>query len=1178
MSLSASAPIASTSPTLETYVPLRALGAGPDGTALLARDPSTGALVELRALSRAACSGPQGAALRERLQRVGLLSHPVLRPVLASDLAGASPAVVLAWEGEQALPAGPIPRAEALRLIERIAHALGTAHRVGLVHGALVPSAVIVDANGTPRIELTGLRVQAPEALSALDRACLAPEIEHEPADDRTDVYGLGALLHTLLTGRAPGTNPASLEAPLGPLLLAMLAPDRDVRPSAAEVCMELRRLAHEAPSPRETLVKGVAPVADESSPVGEGSTLGRFRLLRRLGAGGMGEVYQGVDLGSGAVVAVKVLHPKYGQDAQLLRRFRKEARMLAEIRNPYIANLLEVNCDRGLHFLAMEFLAGANVADMLEQRGRLPEREALALVAEVCRALEEPHRRGIIHRDIKPENILYVDANPDPARAPRVKLCDFGIARNVQASEGTRVTREGMIVGTPMFMAPEQCSDGVLGPATDVYALGVTLFLLLTGRAPFVSDDSMQLLLMHVQEPPPALSQLLPEVSAATAALVARALEKDPSRRFTDAGALLDAVEKILRGEPADISVHPPLPVRRAERVMTFAYEWSLAATPAAVWPFVADTDRMNKATGLPAARFELRPAAEGGTEAFGEQHRNGQHLRWREHPFEWIEGRRWSVLRVFERGPMRWYVAEVELQRRPGGGTRLRWTMKTEPRYRLASLLVAIAVRLQLRPALGRWMARLDAAATQPGIEQVRDPFQPPPQLANAAEERVTRVSATLRKAGCDPQCVEHLASFVRYASDQDIARLRPLAFARRHRLDAEAFVSTCLHAAQQGLLVLLWDVICPLCRIPTDLADSLKRLEEHGHCRACAADFALDFAHSIELVFRVAPAVRPSEVRTYCIGGPAFSPHVVAQVRLQPGERFLLPLGLETGSYRVRSPQLPAAVELQVGRGERPRRAEVRLGDDAPTLDLAAGEQQLVLTNTLARELVVRLERRAARQDALTAAHAAALPLFRELFPGEVLAPGQLVSVTNIALLVTTLEDTDALFTHLGDARAFELLLRQFRLLADAVAREGGALLKTVGGGAVAVFERPLAAVRAALAVPEALAAEPKTAGLRLRLAVHQGPALAANVNERLDYFGRTANVAAALPSHGAAGEVLLSRAVAEEPEVATLLHARGLQARVVPLGALEPGLWGIAVAATQGTHAEANAAAE
>src|SRR5207302_10107944 len=142
---------------------------------------------------------------------------------------------------------------------------------------------------------------------------------------------------------------------------------------------------------------------------------------------------------------------------------------------------------------------------------------------------------------------------------------------------------------------------------------------------------------------------------------------------------------------------------------------------------------------------------------------------------------------------------------------------------------------------------------------------------------------------------------------ARPREVARIRPLALARRLRLDPEQVVAACLHGTREGLLVLLWDILCPVCRIPSEVKDTLRLLREHGRCEACNLDFDLDFANSVEMIFRAHPDVRTTELATYCIGGPAHSPHVVAQVRVAPGERMQLDLELPEGAYRMRGPQL-------------------------------------------------------------------------------------------------------------------------------------------------------------------------------------------------------------------------------------------------------------------------------
>jgi class 3 adenylate cyclase len=208
-------------------------------------------------------------------------------------------------------------------------------------------------------------------------------------------------------------------------------------------------------------------------------------------------------------------------------------------------------------------------------------------------------------------------------------------------------------------------------------------------------------------------------------------------------------------------------------------------------------------------------------------------------------------------------------------------------------------------------------------------------------------------------------------------------------------------------------------------------------------------------------------------------------------------------------------------------------------------------LTFFNELERELVVRIERTALRTDALTASRAGSLALFRELFPGESLSPGQLATVSTVTLLVAELDpfQADSLYQDLDDSRAFNIMQELFRLLGEAIGASGGAVVKTVGDGLLAAFPDPTSAVQLGLQIRENLSRSDLTRDLRLRVAIHHGIALAASINDHLDYFGTTARQVMKLTAHINAGELALSPAVASDPEVAALLAARGIEPEVV-----------------------------
>ncbi|HEX5058155.1 MAG TPA: serine/threonine-protein kinase, partial [Kofleriaceae bacterium] len=586
-------------------VPIAQLGAGPDGTAVLARKGEQ--LIELMQLSFGPDS-PRWAPLEARLRTAGAVNHPGIRGVLGIE--SAPPTVML--EGDNSPPLAELVEQGAdlqrvMRLLAEVARAIAAAHHVGLVHGRLDPWAVHVGASDRPRIELTGL------AMRSLDHAwvqrCIAPEARDGVAEAASDVYAIGALLDIFATGRKPGEAGASSDGVMA-IIAEATAADPDARPSATEL---VRKLAGAGTVvQRNTLRSAEIETARPSRP-GLGLQLGRFELVKQLGAGAMGEVWEARDNAGGPNVAIKLLKPEVAADADLLSRFRKEGRVLAKVGSPFIANFIDLNEDKGLHYLVLELVAGGSVAGALRRLGKLPERLALGIIADTCRALIEPHRLGIVHRDIKPDNMMFVRAGIELEASPTgqlVKLGDFGIARLSEHNSGPEgATREGAVLGTPEFMAPEQCQGAQITPATDVYALGCCLFALVAGRPPFViqDDNQMAVILAHLKEPPPRLDQLVPETAPAVAELVEKCLAKDPNARPQDAAEALAAIEQLLTGATALITAHPSPPIVRPNLVQTYSFEWELQSSPEALWPFVSNTEKMNRAVGLPPVQFEI-------------------------------------------------------------------------------------------------------------------------------------------------------------------------------------------------------------------------------------------------------------------------------------------------------------------------------------------------------------------------------------------------------------------------------------------------------------------------------------------------------------------------------------------------------------------------------------------
>lgn len=280
-----------------------------------------------------------------------------------------------------------------------------------------------------------------------------------------------------------------------------------------------------------------------------EGRVWGRYRIDRLLGAGGMGVVYRGVHIELGRPVAIKVLKPDLATDARLVTRFKAEARAAASLNHPNLAAVHDVAEADGFHYFVMDLVEGEDLGTVIEREHSLSLRQSLELAELVARALDHAHAKGVIHRDVKPQNILI-------GRDGTVKLTDFGIAR---ALEGSRLTATGVMMGTPEYLAPEQALGEPTDGRTDVYALGIVLFEMATGRVPFQADTPIATAMQQLHTPAPLASAFASGIPKEVDALLQKALSKDPGLRFPTAAAFAEAIARIRKSTD---NIHPTVEV----------------------------------------------------------------------------------------------------------------------------------------------------------------------------------------------------------------------------------------------------------------------------------------------------------------------------------------------------------------------------------------------------------------------------------------------------------------------------------------------------------------------------------------------------------------------------------------------------------------------------------------
>ena len=590
----------------------------------------------------------------------------------------------------------------------------------------------------------------------------------------------------------------------------------------------------------------------------------------------------------------------------------------------------------------------------------------------------------------------------------------------------------------------------------------------------------------------------------------------------------------------------------------MRRTWTWTFDLPPDRLWPVLADTDRFNEAMGLPAYTLEQTPQPNGTVVRRGRGKAAGFTLEWEEKPYEWIAGRHFRQSRVFTKGPFRRFGPVFDLKPDGKGGSHVTYALEWEP---LSLVGRAFGARLaaQAGEAVGKRTLEAVAFARGDSAGERMTPFElPPPELPPGARERAATLAREIDRSPYGNGLGQRLADIVLGSMSADVAHLKPKVLAGDLDVPPRAAIEACLAGVKAGLLTMKWGLLCPNCRGAKLSVSTLSDLPRGAHCSSCNIDYDRDFEKNVELYFAPTPAIRTVADGGFCLSGPMGTPHVAVQVLLDPGERRNVSIALPPGSYRLRTLHPGAFVDVEHESGPFPG---LRITESGVTVldGTVDGEPgSVAFVNDAGFELAALIEDRTWVRDALTAPEVISLQAFRDLFAEATLRPGDDAGVSQVALLFTDLQGSTALYERVGDAAAYNIVRKHFALLASIVRDHDGAVVKTIGDAVMAAFSDPAQAVRAALAMQAEIgSSEQGVRDLVLKVGVHGGPSVVVTLNDRLDYFGSTVNMAARLQGQSTGGDIVLSSPLADDPAVREVIVAMPKRRETVALkGFAEP----------------------
>ena len=554
--------------------------------------------------------------------------------------------------------------------------------------------------------------------------------------------------------------------------------------------------------------------------------------------------------------------------------------------------------------------------------------------------------------------------------------------------------------------------------------------------------------------------------------------------------------------------------------------------------WDLISNTDKINRSFYKNPIIFDMAEDKNGGSLLYGKSISSlGIVSKFREFPFEWIENKFFSVYRIFSKGPIKKMQFRCNIIKNKNGFI-VNFLIRLLPSHFILIPLIKMEINKNMISNFRKTFKEIDdflltkqeLAIPVFGIQKQN----PDLSKLNYIKEKFLIITK-------DETFSSKLSSYILIASDNDLIKIKPYKVAKVIHEDKKKTLEFFLKATKEGYFDLNWNILCPDCRGGNQNFKNLSKLEEKVHCKSCNIDYGIDFDRNVELTFSPNISIREIVGGVFCFGGPQNTPHIRNQIRIPKKSSKNIEIPLKNGIYLIFSPQLKYNTRINV-ENLYPKVESIEYIPINQIIETSNESLKIFINNPNDFEILVKIEKADWLLDVVTASEVTAMQEFRFNFSSDVLRKDQDISIKSIAILFTDLKGSTIFYNKKGDTYAYKIVGDHFDILFKYISQFNGAIVKTIGDAVMAVFLNPKDAVNYSIKVHEEIEKLNINYGedlLQLKIGIHFGPALVVNMNDRLDYFGSTVNLAARTEGQCKGKDIVISKKIYDIPDVKDII---------------------------------------